>query len=388
MSDISFIFPFWFNAGFALIVALPITTVIMLALGIVAYRGRRRNPTRPRTALKWAAVVVGPLWLGGFALGTWILISMVRAQIDASQRYFTLDRSAEIDGVALPAETRVELDETHALRAAELPDDAVVTLRGAKWQGKIEFSEPAHAPNALHGQITEGTLAMAAVLGGIPCRKGSQASFFWGGQLMSCTLSQDTDIAATLLKSDGTPQARKLRCLANDTVKLDGPRFGELGGCRLATPGEFGDIACAARERILISNGHVAACTFARPARFGSIDLPAGAAVTYYGGRPSNFRLPPEGGPIAGFGLSLPAGTEAAFCDRKDMPDRLLVSPAAYVTVGNVKLAGLIEFDCADGRFNSGMLFEDTIIDGKWRQRGERISRDDLRPGTGKGDPG
>jgi hypothetical protein len=262
-----------------------------------------------------------------------------------------------------------------------------VTLRGANWQGKIEFAEPAHAPNGVRGQIIDGTLAAAALLDGIPCRKGSQVAFFWGGQLMSCTLSQDTDITATLLKSDGTAQAQKLRCLANDTVRLDGLRFGELGGCRLAAPGEFGDMSCAAGERILISNGHVAACTFARPARLGPLDLPAGTAVTYYERRPNNFRLPAEIGPIAGFGLSLPAGTEAAFCYREDMPERLLVSRAAYVTVENLRLTGFIEFDCsADGRFNSGMLFEDAIIGGKWRQRGETFFRDDLRLGMGKSD--
>jgi hypothetical protein len=71
------------------------------------------------------------------------------------------------------------------------------------------------------------------------------------------------------------------------------------------------------------------------------------------------------------------------------VPQRLAVSRAAYVTVGNMKLTGLIEFDCgADGRFEDGMLFEDAMLGGKWRQRGERISRDDLLPRTGKRDPG
>ena len=388
MSDIGFIFPFWFKAGFALIVALPVTTVIMLGLGIVAYCGRR-DSAQPLTALKWTAIIIGPFSLGGLAFGIWMLIGMIRAQIDQAQRYFTLDKAAEIDGVALPAGTRVELDESHALKVAELPDGAVVTLRGAKWQGRIEFADPGHAPNAVPGRITQGTLAAAAVVDGIPCRGGSHASFFWGGQLMSCTLSQNSDITATLLKSDGSAQAQKLRCLANDTVQLDGLRSGELGGCRLNTPSDLGDIACAGGERILISSGQVAACTFAKPARFGPLDLPARAAVTYYDGRPSNFRLPAQGGPIAGFGLSLPAGTEGAFCYRKDVPERLVVSRAAYVTVGNVKLTGFIEFDCgADGRFKSGMLFEDAMIGGEWRQRGGTISRDDLLPRIGKGDPG
>ena len=85
----------------------------------------------------------------------------------------------------------------------------------------------------------------------------------------------------------------------------------------------------------------------------------------------------------------MPAGTKGAFCYRKEVPERLAVSRTAYVTVGNVKLTGLIEFDCgADGRFEDGVLFEDVMLGGKWRQRGESISRNDLLPRIGKRDLG
>lgn len=384
MSDIGIIFPFWFTAGLALIVALPVTTAIMVGLGVAAYRIRRRDRTRRLTGLKWSAIIIGPFWLGELALGGWMLVSLIHANIENAQRYFTLDKAAEIDGIVLPAGTRVELDENRALKVAELPDGATVTLRGASWQGKVEFAEPAHAPNAARGQITDGTLAASTAIDGIPCRAGGRVTFFWGGQLMGCTLSQNTEIAATMAKADGTAQARKLRCLAGDTVELDGVRAGELGGCRLAEAAEFGDIACAAGERILVSSGYVAACTFAKPARFGPLSLPAGSSVTYYDGRPSNFRLPARGSPVDGFGLSLPPGTEGAFCYRKDALDRLTVSRTAYVTIENVKLTGFIEFDCAaDSAFRTGMLFEDTMVAGKWRQRGETISRNDLFPKQG-----
>src|SRR4051812_31132008 len=179
MSDITFIFPFWFEAGFALIVALPVTTVILLGLGIAAYRRRRVDPGQPLAAFKWMAIIIGAFWLGGLGFDASMLIGTMRARIDEAQRYFTLDMAAEIDGITLPAGTRVELDESHALKLAELPDGAIVTLRGATWRGKIEFSEPGHMPGGGHGLIIRGILAAAAVVDGIPCRGGSEAAFFW-----------------------------------------------------------------------------------------------------------------------------------------------------------------------------------------------------------------
>ena len=119
----------------------------------------------------------------------------------------------------------------------------------------------------------------------------------------------------------------------------------------------------------------------ASSARFGPLKLPAGSSVTYYDGRPSNFRLPAQGGPVDGFGLSLPAGTEGSFCYHSDAPERLMVSRTAYVTIDGVKLTGFIDFRC--GVFHSGLLFEHTLIEGKWRERGELVLRDEIVPKQG-----
>jgi hypothetical protein len=372
------IFPLWFMAGLVLVLALPITTAIMAGIGIAAYR---RDRSRPLKGLKWAAIIVAPFWLTGLGLGSWLLIATIRQQVEETQRYFTLDKAAEINGVLLPAGTRVQLDDHRALKVAELPEGAMMTLRNATWQGKIEFAEPAHTPNAAYGQITDGTLAASAVIDGISCRAGERVTFFWGGHLMGCMLSRDFDIPATLAAPDRSARTYRFRCLADDTIALDGVRTGELGGCRLAGVADFGEVACAAGERILISSGYVAACTLASSARFGPLKLPAGSSVTYYDGRPSNFRLPAQGGPVDGFGLSLPAGTEGSFCCHSDAPERLMVSRTAYVTIDGVKLTGFIDFRC--GVFHSGLLFEHTLIEGKWRERGELVLRDEIVPKQG-----
>jgi hypothetical protein len=379
LSDINIIFPLSFTIGLALLLALPVTTAVLAALGIAWRRIRRRDPTRGLTALKWSAIAVAPFWLAG--LGGWILISETQRAISNAQHYFTLDKAAEIDGIALPAGTRVALDDDRVLQVAELPEGATLALHGATWQGKVEFAMPANTPNKAHGQITTGALAAPAVIEGVPCQSDDQVAFFWDGRLMECTLSQDTGVAATIAGADGATHSQNFRCLAGDTIQLEGLRPGELGGCRLAEPADFGDIACAASERITLSNGHLAACIFAKAARFGPLDLPAGATVTYYDAQPSNFRLPPQGAAVEGFGLSLPPGTDGSFCYRSEALERLDVGRTAYVVVAGVKLTGWVNFDC--GPFSGGTPFEDAMVGGKWRQRGDLVSRADLFPQQG-----
>jgi hypothetical protein len=386
VSDIGIVFPVWFTVGFVLLFALPVTTAVLAGLGIAWRRIRRRDSARRLTALKWSVMAVAPFWLAGLGFGGSLLVAEIERAISESQHYFMLNKVTEIDGVSLPAGTRVELDDDHALRVAELPEGTTVALRGATWQGKLEFAMPAHAPNGARGQITAGTLAAPAVIEGVPCQpgnhqSGNQVAFFWGGQLMECTLSQDTDIAATIADANGATHSQRFRCLAGDTIQLDGLRPGELAGCRLAEPADFGTIACAAGERILVSNGSLSACTFATAARFGPLDLPAGATVTYYDTRPSNFRLPPQGAAVEGFGLSLPPGTDGTFCYRSEALERLEVSRTTYVTVAGIKLTGLVDFNC--GAFQSGSLFEDAVVGGKWRQRGDLVSRAELFPQQG-----
>lgn len=378
MSDIGIPFPLWFTAALALFLALPVTTAIMAGLGIAWYRLRRRDPAQRLTGLKWAAITVAPLWFIGLVFGGGMLISELHRLHEGAQRYFSLDKAAEIDGVTLPAGTRVELDEDRALQAAELPGGATLALHRATWQGRVEFLMPARAPNGAHGQVTEGTLAAPAVIQGIPCQAGQQVQFFWDNELMACTLSQDASVPATIADPKETTHAQMFRCLSGDTIQIEGLRHGELAGCRLAEPADFGEITCAASERILLANGGLSTCVLAKPGGFGPLTLPAGTAVTYYDARPSGFRLPPSSAAIDGFGLSLPAGTEGSFCYPGEALAHLAVSQTAYVTVESIKLTGWIDFDC--GSFRSGTLFDDTMINGRWRQRGELVSSTDLVP--------
>ncbi len=172
MSDIGLSFSPWFIVGLALMIALPVTTAIVVGLGAAAYRIRRRDRTRRLTGLKWGAIIVAPLWLVGLGFGGLMLVSEIHRHIEEAQHDFTLDKAATVDGIALPAGTRVELDDKKALATAELPDGATLALRRATWQGKVDFTAPAHAPNAAHGLINEGTLATTTTIEGIPLPSG------------------------------------------------------------------------------------------------------------------------------------------------------------------------------------------------------------------------
>jgi hypothetical protein len=98
--------------------------------------------------------------------------------------------------------------------------------------------------------------------------------------------------------------------------------------CRLAAEAQVGDFSCTAGETIEVMNGAHESCVLAKPARFGPLDLPVGSKITNYDHLPISFALPHPGDAADGFGLRLPPGTEAAFCRRAEMLDRLEVLPA------------------------------------------------------------
>jgi hypothetical protein len=82
MSDISFVFPFWMNAWIWLSQALPVTTLLMLALGAAFLLGRRRVRLRRRLAWPVAvvAVVVGAAWIAGIGFWAAGLADQIRSE--------------------------------------------------------------------------------------------------------------------------------------------------------------------------------------------------------------------------------------------------------------------------------------------------------------------
>ena len=378
MSDVGINIPPWFGIAILLFFLLPFTTVILAGLGI-AWFGLRRRPGRLRAVVKWMALAIAPLWLGGAVLGGLWLVGEIKRGIYGGQHYFNLHDEAEVDGVRLPAGTQVTLYEDGALDVAELREGAAVALHGATWQGKLEFAMPAQASNGKHGQITTGTLAAPSVIEGIPCQAGPEVHFFSDGSLMYCTLSADTTVGATIRAVDRVATTQNFRCRAGNSIHLQGTRpSGQLESCVLAEPVQIGQTICVDNAELQIWNGLLQTCTLAKPTRLGPLDLPAGSKVTYYTGAPSSFMLSQTGDAIDGFGLRLPPGTEAFFCSEAMALRQLSVDRSRYVAFAGVKLTGDIEFDC--GKFRNGQLFEDAVVAGNQRRAGDLVTQADLFP--------
>ena len=167
------------------------------------------------------------------------------------------------------------------------------------------------------------------------------AGFWDKDHLRSCTLSRDTTTEVTIKETNGASRTQNLSCRAEAPIEMELLGHGDLGVCTLVVPAEIGGVACAAGTELKLVNGMLYSCTVAKQTRFGPIELPPGSLVAYSAARPGWFRLPAAGPAVDGFGLSLPAGTEAGFCYQSEALQRLAVDQAAYVTVEGVKLTAL-----------------------------------------------
>jgi hypothetical protein len=361
-------FSWWFLLLSMLSLSVPITSLALVGTGTGWIISRKRGRTGPARALRWCTVAIAPFWLAGAGFGVWMISGMMAEDAEHARLNYKVRETTVIDGVDIPAGATVWRNNNGMLQAVSLPDGVTLAASGATWQHGIEFGAT--------GWVTDGSLAADAVIQGIPCQHDHTASFADKDELRGCTLSRDTTVEATIQEAGGTSRRQSFTCQAGAAVETQMLGHGEVGACTLAAPAEIGGVTCAAGAELKLVNAMLYSCTVAKQTRFGPIDLPPGSFVAYVAGRPEWFRLPATGPAIDGFGLSLPAGAEAGFCYQSEALQRLSVDQTTYVTVEGVKLTGSIDFDC--GPFQSGTLFEDTIVGGRQRQRGEVVSQADL----------
>jgi hypothetical protein len=362
--------PWWFLPLSMLSLAVPVTSLLLIGSGTGWFISRRKGRGRPARIFAWCTVAIAPFWLAGTGFGAWMISGMMAEDAERARLNYKVSEATVIDGVDIPAGAKVSLNNDGTLRAVSLPDGVSLAASGASWQHVIDFGA--------HGRVSDGSLAADAVIYGIPCRRDHVADFWDKEHLRACTLSRDTTVEVTIKETGGASRTQSFACRAETPIETQVLGHGGVGVCTLAALAEIGGVACAAGSELKLVNGMLDSCTVAKHTRFGPIDLPPGSFVAYSAGRPEWFRLPPAGPAVDAFGLSLPSGTEAGFCFQSEALRRLAVDQTAYVTVGGVKLTGAIEFDC--GLFERGALFEDAMVGGTQRQRGEFVSRADLSP--------
>lgn len=363
-------FPWWFLPLAILTLAVPVTSLALIGTGIGWLISRRKGRPSAARSFAWWTIAITPFWLAGAGFGGWMISGMMAEDAERARLNYKLHEATVIDGVNIPAGVMVSLNKDGTLRSVSLPDGVTLAASGATWQHGVEFGA--------RGWVSDASLAADATIQNIPCQHDQIVRFWSKDELEGCTLSRDTTVKVTIKETSGTSREQSFSCRGGTAFETALLSHGEMGACTLATPAAIGGVTCAAGAELKLVNAMLYSCTVATQTRFGPVELPPGSFVAYVAGRPEWFRLPPAGLAVDGFGLSLPAGTEAAFCYRSEALQRLAVDQTAYVTIAGVKLTGAIDFDC--GQFQNGVLFEDAMIGGKQRQRGEVVSQADLSP--------
>jgi hypothetical protein len=361
-------FPWWFLPLSILTLAVPVTSLALIGTGLGWFISRRKGRAGAARAFAWWTAAIAAFWLPGAGFGGWMISGMMAEDAERARLNYTVREATVIDGIDIPAGAMVSRGEDGALRSVSLPDGVTLAASGATWQHGVEFGA--------RGWVTDASLAADATIQNIPCQHDQMVRFWSKDELGGCTLSRDATVEVTIKEANGTSRRQSFSCRAGTAIETQLLGHGEMGVCTLATPAAIGGVTCAAGAELKLVNAMLYSCTLAQQTRFGPVELPPGSFVAYVGGRPEWFRLPPAGPSVDGFGLSLPVGTEAGFCYQSEALQRLSVDQTAFVTIAGVKLTGAIDFDC--GQFHSGVLFEDAMIGGKQRQRGEVVSQADL----------
>ncbi|MBV9825208.1 MAG: hypothetical protein JO001_06005 [Alphaproteobacteria bacterium] len=363
-------FPWWFLVLAMLAMATPVTSLALIGTGIGWRLSRKRGRAGTARVFAWSTAIVLPFWLAGAGFGIWMIGEQVASDAEWARLNYKVKEATRVDGVNVPAGAAVSLGKDGTLYTVSLPDGVTLEAGGATWQHAVSFGA--------HAWVTDGSLAVDALIQGVPCQHDQVAGFWSEGQLKGCTLSRDATVVATIMARSGSAHPQDFSCRAETPIEMQLLGHGDLGACILATPTEIDGVTCAAGAEIKLVNQMLYHCTVATQTRFGPVELPPGSLVAYIGPRPEWFRLPQTGPAIDAFGFNLPAGTEAGFCYQSEALQRLTVDQTAYITIAGVKLTGAVDFDC--GPFREGTLFEDSVIDGRQRPRGERISQADLSP--------
>lgn len=369
-------FAIWQIALYGALLALPMTTIVLIALSIDRLRQRRRATQRrwSRWLNNLGFIVVAPVWIVGAAIGLVLLVDGMIDEMHEASRHFTVTASRTIDGIELPPGTQVNLDGYDRLADITLPYGVTLSLAGGIWRGTIEFASAAGSDDTKRTRMRAATLDADAALDGIPCQ-GGQAVAFWGsGGVRACTLA-----SATALRTDIAPGTSvNVACAADHPLELQPAADQQVAVCTLVDMVELQGILCAAAAEVEIVNGRLIRCTLAAPHSAGDLQIPAGSILRLADTpqRIERFSVPAMDARFQAFGMALPPGAEVLLCRDAWAVDQIQLATDSYVDIGGVKLTGFINFQC--GRFHYGTLFEDTRLHGEpWRQ-GRTVFREDL----------
>jgi hypothetical protein len=178
VSDIGINFPFWFIAGYFVVVGWYVSVPAIVVLGLVGcFVDMNRG---------WRVAVFGTAALLSAPLVVYAVLTIIdhakykRFQAHQAELHRTLDHDETIAGLALPAGSDIDFTDKSRtqIRSVRLP--VVTDIRGVQVTGTLEWQD--------FSRVWQGTLAGDQIVGGFPCAAGF-ITFDNDGAVHECKLA-------------------------------------------------------------------------------------------------------------------------------------------------------------------------------------------------------
>jgi hypothetical protein len=178
VSDIGLDFPFWFIAGYFVVMGWYVSVPAMVVLGLIGCSAKLARRWRV-AAFGTAALLAAPFMAGAvFALIDHAKDKTSRAL--QAELHRTLDHDETVTGLALPAGSEIDFTDQSRSQILSVRLPAVTDIRGVKVTGMLTWQD--------FGQVWQGTLAGDQIVGGFPCVAGP-VSFDGDGAVHECRLA-------------------------------------------------------------------------------------------------------------------------------------------------------------------------------------------------------
>jgi hypothetical protein len=178
VSDIGLDLPFWFGAGYIVVVGWYVSVPAIVVLGLVGCfvdiaRGWRLAAFGAAALLSAPFVVYAVLTIMDDA-------KEKRSRAFQAETHRTLDHDDIVTGLALPAGSDIDFTDKSRTQILSVGLPVVTDIRGIALMGTLLWQETS--------QLWQGTLAGDQIVDGFPCAKGSIA-FDNNGAVHACMLA-------------------------------------------------------------------------------------------------------------------------------------------------------------------------------------------------------
>jgi hypothetical protein len=175
VSDIGINFPFWFIAGYFVVVGWYVSVPAIIVLGLVGCFVDMARGWRV-AAFGTAALLSAPLVV--YAVLT--IIDNAKYKRLQAEVHRTLDHDETVTGLALPAGSDIDFTDKSRTQILSVRLPVVTDIRGVQVTGTLMWQDFSH--------VWQSTLAGDQIVGGFPCAAGS-ITFDNDGAVDECKLA-------------------------------------------------------------------------------------------------------------------------------------------------------------------------------------------------------